>query len=586
MRTRVIAGLFMLLLALGTAGCGGGSGGGAAGGTLLSGTASKGPIAGGTVKVYQIISSATLNPRVNIPRYATTPLAQGTTGADGSYSLTLPAGVQGSLMVQITGGSYTDEATGQSRSVDTEYGVDGMRAILTASGGTLSVSVTPYTEMAVEDAGEHPTDHDVAVSNGKIAAAFGLPDIVGTKPLDPNQGFPASGSDDAKKYALALATLSQYQNDFGAGATMGQIGTLLKGEVESGGLSADTSGKLGASSNNFASGSRNPNPVLGTPAGNVNAPASLVLSPAAPSSVAIGGSVTLTATLLKGDGTPVPDGTRVNFNTSLGTLSASSATTAGGLASVTLSSTVAGLAQASASSGGASGSAGAVTFFDPNAPAGIALSAGANQGIASGAPVLLSATVTRQGGSPVPDGTAVSFSIVSGSGTLSGATATVGGIATVNLSSSAAGSVTVRASAGGFSQQLTEPFVPQPTKAIVKVATTGSLPSGTLIGGIGATVTYAGGKGLSILPGNVVLSGVGTGSTLVPNANTPGQVTLGLINVTGLPLGEFATLTFDIAPGNFPSAADFSIAPGSSAIDVSTVTIPGVGASILGVTIQ
>lgn len=597
MRTKIsgIAALCISFMAV-LSGCGGGGGAtthGAAG-TVISGTASKGAIAGGTIKVFQIISSATLNPRANIPRYGVDPVAQGSTGADGSYSVTLPAGVSsGSLLIQVTGGSYTDEATGSSRNVADQYGAGGMRAIVgdisavVASGGALSASVTPYTEIAVENAGPNPTDHDVSVANGKIAAAFNLPDIVATRPLDPNQSFPATGGDDGKRYALALATISQYQNDYGAGATLAQIGADLSSQLAGGGLSPQSSARIGASSNNYAGGSRNPNPGLLTPALNPNAPSAVHSTPSAPLSVSIGSSVTISAHVVKSDNSVVPDGTVVRFTCNFGTLSAGSAGTVNGFASVTLSSATVGSASVTASSGAASDSVASISFVDPNAAASITLSASAGQGISNGAAVVISANVSRAAGGPVPDGTVVSFTVVSGSGSLTGATSTSGGIASVNLTSSVANaSVGVRASAGGVSQVLSVPFIHQPTKAIVKVATGGSLPPGTLIGGIAATVNYAAGKGLSIVQSGVAVSGNGAGSTLIPNTNNQGVVVLGLLNVGGIGLGEFATLSFDIAAGSFPSAADFSIAAGSSAIDVNTVTIPGVSAGILSVTIQ
>jgi hypothetical protein len=129
------------------------------------------------------------------------------------------------------------------------------------------------------------------------------------------------------------------------------------------------------------------------------------------------------------------------------------------------------------------------------------------------------------------------------------------------------------------------PFIVQPTQAVVKIRTTGTL-AGPLIGGINATVTYSTNKGLSIAPAGVAVSGAGTGSTLIPNTNTNGRVVLGLLNVGGIQLGEFATLTFGIAAGNFPTSADFGVAIGSSAIDVNTATIPGVSAEVLSVSVQ
>jgi hypothetical protein len=129
----------------------------------------------------------------------------------------------------------------------------------------------------------------------------------------------------------------------------------------------------------------------------------------------------------------------------------------------------------------------------------------------------------------------------------------------------------------------------QPTKAIVKLATSGTLPAGKSISGIDVTLTYATNKGLSIGASDVVISGVGSGSLLVPNTTTAGQVRLGMISATGIQTGEFATLTFNIASGNSPVAGDFAIAAGASIIDNSSpsaLPLSGISATIADVTFQ
>lgn len=597
MKVTTVTNLFVSGLLLVAMGCGGGGGGGAAtgaapGSAVLSGSASKGPISGGTVQVFEIISSSTSNPRSSIPRLGSA-IAQGTTGADGSYNITLPPGTtKGGLLVQVTGGTYKDEATGAILKVDDQFGPSGLRAAFgNISGaarrsGQLSGSVTPFTEMAYKGSGGNLTDQALDDSNRRVATAFGLPDIIKTTPLDPTKPFPSGSSADEHKYALALASLSQYQKDFSqSGTTMASLEDALEAEISGGGLSAQTDSQFKSSSNNFAAGGSNPNPILDTPGENPNAPALVSVTPAA-TALSIGSSTSIQALVKKSDGTPVPDGTLVSFTSSFGTLSAASAGTVSGLASTTLSSAAPGSATVTAKSGSATGSSAPIAFSDPNAAVSMTLSASASQGIANGAAVLISANVSRVAGGPVPDGSSVSFSVTSGAGTLSGASTTSNGIATVNLSSSAAGTVSLSASMGGVSQSIGIPFVTQPTRAIVKVLTTGTLPANTLIGGVGATVLYSTNKGLSILASNISTSGGGVGSTLVPNVNTLGQAVLGLINVSGIPAGEFATLNFAIAAGNFPTAADFSISgSGLSIIDTTTLNIPGMGAAIASVTI-
>jgi len=124
-------------------------------------------------------------------------------------------------------------------------------------------------------------------------------------------------------------------------------------------------------------------------------------------------------------------------------------------------------------------------------------------------------------------------------------------------------------------------FIPNPTTAVVTLTTQGALPAGVLIGGIQAILVYSTGKGLSIGTSNVVASGVGASSLLIANTGTTGQVSLALLNASGISTGEFATATFSIAAGNFPAPADFSIATGTSGATV----IASNGSPIIGVNV-
>ena len=129
--------------------------------------------------------------------------------------------------------------------------------------------------------------------------------------------------------------------------------------------------------------------------------------------------------------------------------------------------------------------------------------------------------------------------------------------------------------------------VVQATRAIVKVQTVGTLPSGTNIGGIQATVTYPATKGLSITADSVGASGADTGSLFAANTNNPGLVVVGLATHPGMQTGEFATLTFSIAPGNYQlSAGDFAIAAGAKGINSNGVPLPEIAVTIQDVSIQ
>jgi hypothetical protein len=149
---RISALALISLLAL--AGCGGGGGGGDGSGssatptpppvpsaTSVSGTAAKGIVKQAKVLVCRIINGAP-EPDASC--------ASGTTGPDGSFSITLPDGYTGPAMVKVmaaTGSTMMDETAGS----DIPY-IMTMRAVVPAVSGTTTVYVTPFSEMAASAA--------------------------------------------------------------------------------------------------------------------------------------------------------------------------------------------------------------------------------------------------------------------------------------------------------------------------------------------------------------------------------------------------------------------------------------------------
>jgi hypothetical protein len=139
--------------------------------------------------------------------------------------------------------------------------------------------------------------------------------------------------------------------------------------------------------------------------------------------------------------------------------------------------------------------------------------------------------------------------------------------------------------------------VAAPTKVIVKLASSGTLPAnlpaGSKIGAIDTTVTYATNKGLSIADADIVVSDKALGTTIQPNVAVNGKVRIGILTGSSFDVGEFATLTFKIAPGNSPLTSDFNIdvTPGNTttiiASDVLATDISAqLSVKILSVTFQ
>ena len=110
----------------------------------------------------------------------------------------------------------------------------------------------------------------------------------------------------------------------------------------------------------------------------------------------------------------------------------------------------------------------------------------------------------------------------------------------------------------------------QPTTAAVKLSTVGTLPAGKKIGTIEITLTLAPGVTLKTgadpkEPDNgvVTASGSAINSLLAANYTAPTSTQQGKVRIAvaslGFGTGEFATVNGDIAAGNIPKAADFSV---------------------------
>ena len=129
------------------------------------------------------------------------------TGSDGTYSINIPdSALTGDLIVESSGGTYTDEATGTA-------GVTAGTLSAYVSGGTLStggaIHVTPYTTIVREVvvAGKTKTEAEEL-----FETAFGfIPDTI-LAPTDATN--PATdATDDEKLAGLRVAVFSQLAED-------------------------------------------------------------------------------------------------------------------------------------------------------------------------------------------------------------------------------------------------------------------------------------------------------------------------------------------------------------------------------------
>jgi hypothetical protein len=200
---RTLLGLLLasILALLAACGGGGGGGGGAApvASTTISGAAVKGPVGGATVTA-RAANNGTI-------------LGTTTTSPLGSYSLSIS--YNGDVVLEITGGSYLDEATGMTTTLTR------LTAIINANGGSQTVNVTPLTYLAYTYAGNTSAGFNTALSN--LATQFGLgsANLLTTLPV-------VTGTTNA--YGQVLRAISQYVNNQGGSYDLDDFITLAGGD--------------------------------------------------------------------------------------------------------------------------------------------------------------------------------------------------------------------------------------------------------------------------------------------------------------------------------------------------------------------
>jgi hypothetical protein len=238
--------LIVLLLAA----CGGGGGGGnfsnnsaspptltpnASTDTVISGMASKGPV-NGKVVIYAINADGSRGTLLKND----VPIVKGSYSANiGKYAVP--------VLIEVSG-SYTDEATGKTITLDSP-----LRAALANASGTINAAVTPLTELAVQKAGTL-TAANINTSNKLISDIFKF-DIITTLPVDPTAAAVAEAEQNQKEYTLALAAISQLS------LTRSEpLATTLAGiaaSISTSGMSSQTATNFQKAINDFISSSKN-----------------------------------------------------------------------------------------------------------------------------------------------------------------------------------------------------------------------------------------------------------------------------------------------------------------------------------------
>ena len=216
----LVASLFMLF------GCGGESGSVTTppvnivgGNGMISGTAVKGPIDGGMVTAYAINNGA-----------KSSQLASATTDLQGNFSMTI-GDYSGPAMLLLSGGTYTDEATG---SMMTMAATDTMSAVIPSisAGVTMTgIQLTPITSMAQTMAGNMSggmTSINIDAANTAMGNYFKVSDILHTQSMNPLvAGSGAGATQDMRNYGMVMAAMTEYAKTLGMTASSGIVTAMM-----------------------------------------------------------------------------------------------------------------------------------------------------------------------------------------------------------------------------------------------------------------------------------------------------------------------------------------------------------------------
>jgi len=218
--------LLALTLLIGTMsllfGCGGGGGNGttpATSGGIISGTAVKGPVDGGTVTAYAV-TNGTMGAQ----------LASGTTDSQGNFQISIGA-YSGPVMLQMSGGAYVDEATGVTMTMPPGDVMTAVIPPVTSNETVNNIQITPLTSMAqamANNMADGMTGTNIAAANTSVGTYFMVNDILHTEPMNPLvSGSSGTATQDMKNYGMAIAAMSQSSKDMGMTFSSGMVMAMM-----------------------------------------------------------------------------------------------------------------------------------------------------------------------------------------------------------------------------------------------------------------------------------------------------------------------------------------------------------------------
>jgi hypothetical protein len=212
-------------------------------GNTITGMATKGPINGGAATAFELGSNGAKGNQ----------LGTATTASDGSFSINIGS-FTGNVIVEVTGGTYTDEATNSTVSNTAT-----LRVVLVSVTGNVIAQATPLTEIAAqiaEDAGGL-TSTNIQSALALVSNLIGGADIISTEPANVLDSSADTASMAEQVYGLMLAAISQIVQDPNAIGTVTEAISAIASDLADDNTLDTTGGDLTTALTNFNSGGNN-----------------------------------------------------------------------------------------------------------------------------------------------------------------------------------------------------------------------------------------------------------------------------------------------------------------------------------------
>jgi len=210
--------------ALLTTACGGGgtsvaSNVGSGGTGFVSGVVTKGPLGNASVTAYSI-SGGQMGATIGSTM----------TDTNGNFNMGIGS-YAGPVMLQVSGGSYKDEATGTTMSMAQGDVITAIMPTIAANSNTAGIQVTPVTGMAqtlAQSMTGGMTDANIASANAAMGSYFSVSDVLHVAPMNPLvPGSGTSASQDARNYGMTLAAVSQYAKNLNMAVSSAMVTALM-----------------------------------------------------------------------------------------------------------------------------------------------------------------------------------------------------------------------------------------------------------------------------------------------------------------------------------------------------------------------